>query len=655
MKRYLGVWRNEPSTFGIGVADQATEFLSRPHGRTSPLYPASATGSPFKLPSDGALLLLVPKSATRLLAILMNDLGSDTSARVYLSHGHAAAVVNCSDIAEARLCIDAATDELAAYEIWPHRAERVQLTEIIAVEPISAASMQIPILDSTGVGADGGQQVSQFNANLALLQQISSRYAPEMQPLVEWLHQSVDCIVEEMRELRAHAPDADGIRKAVTDESVIVELNAELTLLCSQLGSGRLPLPWHGFPVGEYSLFGIGSMVRASWSIYSHLNRTFATFDHIGAVQRRYRALPAFDAFAPSARLDYSAWASSAIGIGNITDGRQEGARYHIPRFSSRWGFHESLHSLSMSWQCLYASASREWNLLTITHEFMHAHVRDLVSEFIDPSHTPPDAILARYNIRSSGDNALESMQVAYVEALVGLYGSALLVPKAADPLVNADRVSVPERLDGQALQTVVRSQSGLFQEIIVHVLDFLYVYDGRDSDYVNSIWSSWSLVPSVIEHVDHYVFRTLCALAVESPAGTSKQIFDDAAGRLRTQLESLRDRDRIKPVIHRAIELLTEPVPRRQLFVMFPAGRYVVELARHFFVDRSLNAALVRDDLTTVRNGRRTYATDVGDYRGETIASPIGFLLDRFADYEDEAGSEEAEFASMWQMLQLT
>jgi hypothetical protein len=583
-------------------------------------------------------------------------MGADVASRVYLSHGHAAVVVSLSTTEEAEALVGQAAGELLAHEIWPHSSGRVGVADIVAAEPECDETVAAPEpVDDSSLTFEGAAQVRQFNSNIALLAQVACRYAPEVAPLISWLHTSVTDIAAELEHLAASTGDDTAVRRSITLESVLVEANAILTLFCSQLGSGQLPLRWEDFPVGEYSLLGIGGMIRSAWRIYAHLNATFAHFDHVGLIQRRYRALPAFDAFAPSSRRDYSSWRHAQIGVAHIADGNSEDFRFHIPCFSSRWGFHESLHSISMSWQCLYASATKEWSLLTLTHEFLHAHVRDLLSEIINPADSDlPTQILRRYNSRSSGDNALEAMQVAYVEALVGIHGCIRLAHLATDADTDSGMTSVPAQLDLNSLSSLIRSHSGLVHEIIVHVLDFLYVYDGRDADYINSIWSSWSLVPSVIDHIDHYVLRTICALAVTSPDGTAQEMFDDARARLRHHLNEIVDRPRIRPATERALELLDGQLTRRQLFLQFPAGRYVVELARHFFVDRSLNAELVRDDNTTIRDGRRTYAVDVGDFRGEDIASPVGFLLDRFPEYADQAGSPEAEYASLWQMLQL-
>jgi len=51
--------------------------------------------------------------------------------------------------------------------------------------------------------------------------------------------------------------------------------------------------------------------------------------------------------------------------------------------FSSRWGFHQTVQSVSVSWQCINGNAALDWNLLTLSHEFLHAHLRELLDELL--------------------------------------------------------------------------------------------------------------------------------------------------------------------------------------------------------------------------------------------------------------------------------
>jgi hypothetical protein len=656
MKQFLGAWRDDQEDLHVGLFDEADEPLRRDAGRTSPLYPAVADGPPASLNQDGAIAFLVPTSPTRLLARLTNDFGREVAEKTFITHGHAAAVLICDSSEEAKELIAQVEPDLGGHEIWPFTDSRVQLQNIETSRPAPNEQASAPdTIDPNGLGYEAAAQIRQFNANLVALCGIATRYAPELGDLVQWLHTSTSDLRDQLAVCSADLANDRSVRASIGIEGLVVEMNAVLTLYCSQVGSGVLPLHRGTFPVGEYSLLGIGGMVRAAWRLYFHMNRIFAEFDHVGLLQRHYERTAPFNPFAPAARIDYSAWSASPASVASLADGESEGFRVHMPYFSSRWGFHESMYAISLSWQCLYASASKEWNLLTLTHEFLHAHVRDLLGCVLDIHNDDANVlrILEQHHERQLGDNALQSMQIAYVEALVGIRGAGRLASHITDRNAILD-AEIPDDLTPDLLIDLVRAHSGLIHEIIVHVLDYQYVYDARDEDYVTSIWSSWSVVPGVVERIDHYVLRTLCALS-SSPQTETEPVFADALARLRTALETLTTTARIRPAVVKALDLLQSEAGRKRLSVEFVAARYVVEMAMSFFFDDRLNARLVRDDLTTIRDGKRAYEVSSGDYRGEMIESPVAFLLDRFESYPDHPAGEESEYVSIWQMLMLT
>jgi hypothetical protein len=656
VKRFLGAnWSREGSQT-VGVFESATDALAGERSRTSPLFPAKVDATPACLGEAGAIAFLLPRSPTEVLAILVNDKPVEIQDATYITHGHACAVVLLPSLDTARELVDSLDGLLLGSEIWPYADGQVDVGSI-DVRETTRADWDCPAEVSTdGIGFEAGAQIRQFNANIELFTHIARRIAPELQELIAWLGDSVADLAGEIRELTPLGETSDAaVRKVISNESVIVELNAVLTLYCSQVASGSLPLSTSSFPVGEYSLLGIGGMIRAAWRIYSHINQVFSTFDHVGKVQRRYREQPSFDPIHPTQRVDFTVWEGHEASFTVLKDDTAEPARIHIPYFSSRWGFHEALHSISVSWQCLHASATKEWNLLTLTHEYLHSHVRDLLAEFLNVGVEPDGMakLLDRVHRKEHGANAFESMQVAYVEALAGIRAAERLAGKLV-PGVDKAQAAVPANISAVQLIQLRRDHAGLVDEIIVHVLDFLYFYAGDTDAYVNSIWSSWSLVPSVNDQIELYVLRTLCALAATSPEQDPQELFADVTARLAAALAPLATRDRTRPAIGGALELLADDQSRKRLDARFIGARYVAKLASCFFYDAALNAALVRDETATIGENGRTYALTTGDYRGEVIESPVGFLLDRFEAYSDQAGSDGAEYESVWQLLQL-
>lgn len=651
-KRYLGIWADADGNRRIVSCANPVEILHRSHAQVSPLFPAIPGGDAFSVADAGALLLLVPKSPSSLLARLVNDFGEIRN-HTYISHGHASVIVKRPTARDCEALAAQFIDEVRGFEIWSMNGDMIDPELSVMREPSPDIAWQQPEpIAVNALHSEARAQVEQFNSNLSVFGRLASLYAPETHELALAIRDSVAFVVSRLAQLQADE-DEESIRESIGLEVHLVEVNAVLTIYCSQLGSGALPLGSDLFPVGEYSLLGIGSMCRGAWRIYSHLNQTFSRHDHAGIIQRAYPKLPPFDPYAPRGRIDYSEWNQLAIRVEDLDETPETESRQHIPYFSSRWGFHESWNAISLSWQCLYAAATKEWNLLTITHEYLHAHIRDIFGVIFDPERADISKVVSDFNSKSKGDDALASMRLAYIEAVVMIETMAWTAGKV-DGTNQEIETFVPDRLSVDQLRALYRRHTELVHEVVVHVLDFWYVYDGRDDVYVNSIWSSWSLVPSVANRVPYYVLRTISALASTSPPGTNPAMFEHAAARLLESLRLINSRERVRPVVNEAIRLLEDPESRRKLGTQFAGSRFVVELTLQFFKDSRLNAALVRDTGVAVIDGHRTYNMEFGDYVGLSIESPIAFLLDRFPGYEDQAGSDRVEHESIWQMLQL-
>jgi hypothetical protein len=654
-KRFVGIWA-DGSDLRVEIAPTLTHVLLQPEGRISALLPAKPSAPPAELHDHSTVVFLVPTVPSELLAVLTEDLGGEVRDSTYLTHGHASVALVLANGARWAEIHTAVAEYVRGYEIWPVVDGKTTPQDITVVEPVPEAFPELADISCGDVGYETAAHLRQFNANLAFLTRVISGYAPEIWPLVASLHDQVSQIANRLR-VDESTLTHEQRGWLMSQQTALIETNAVITLYCSQLGSGTLPVHRAMFPVGEYSLLGIGGMCRAAWRLYSHLNQTFAQHDHPTKLRTLYPTMAHFNAFGGSAeRRDFSTWHQVNYALDKLPETPDHKARFHVPYFSSRWGFHESLHSISLSWQCLYASATKEWNLLTITHEFLHAQIRAIFAEITKPTPGSGDLaehLAARYNARSSGNSALESMQVAYVEALVVCRAANYL---ARDMTGGDDNVSVPvdETITPTGLHELVRDHTGLIHEIAVHVLDYRYVYDGRDVEYVTSIWSSWALVPSVADKIGHYVLRTVCALAALSENKTNKEKFADARKRFRDVLVDLNAKPSARPVFTDALSLLDDDIACRRLAIQFNGLLYVVELTQTFFFDQRLNTELMYDSQTDDRDGRFVYDIEPGDYRGAKVESPIGFLLDRFPTYSDRAGTDEAEFESIWQMLQL-
>lgn len=659
MNRFLCIADIAPGQLAVSLEERPEAWLLRQGGRASPLYPADGIDRGIDIPASCLVAFLAPRSSRTLIATLLYDCSGWAAEHIYVSHGLASVVLIAPDAEELAKVLEQAEAHILGYEVWPVHKGEVATANIEVRPPLADAAPWVDPVSDADLSYGMAAQVRQFNSNVAYLTSFAKAYFPELHELVVWLRESVHLHAENHRGVDAKTDlDAKDRQNLITWESLLLELNAILALFISQATSGAFPIHHQAYPVGEYSLLGIGGMVRSIWRVYSQLQRTFATFNHAGRIQERYRSIDPFNAYAASRRADYSVWKDNPAGIGSLTADAEPG-RVHIPHFSSRWGFHESYYGMSLAWQCVHACATTEWSLLTITHEFLHSHVRDLLGAILDldGDRNQLDRLVQKYNERNIGVNALESMQLALFEGLVGIKGAGRLASKVVrGPFSEqefSEQAPVPDALTSDDLLALMSAHGGYVHELIVHVLDYLYIYNGEDQLYVYSIWSSWSRVPVVNSNIDHYVLRTLCAMTVTSDESEPEEVFEDVRLRLATALTKLRAEGGDRPTIDRALALLEDGDWKIRLGIHLAAARYVVNLVRHFLFDGSVQASIVADDSATPTGSPR-YVVEIGAFRHDYIESPIGFILDRFSTYDGE-GHPSVEYESLWQMLCLT
>lgn len=660
MKRFLGAVVSDHNV-KITIGDDAAALLCSSSARVSPLFPAFGVGPDPELPNQGYVAFLFPRSPRAVLTTIANEFAEDVTARIFVTHGLASVVVIDSERQAVGAVITAVASHLYAYEVWPVNSGVVERSaiEVALTQSGAQGSRGIPsLVNDDNLPYEAASQVRQFNANLMYFWQRSSPYCPEYEDLTEWLCEAVRDITEMIREIDAKATDDVAVPPRLHhDISLLVDINSTLTILNSQLVAATPPILESGYPVGEYSLLGIGSATRATWRLYAHIARVFTAADHVGRLQRAGRTA-AFDAGLRPYRQDRESWSKSLGRLDEVQISGDASGRRHIVHFSSRWGFHETLHAMSISWQCIHASASREWNLLTLSHEYLHSHFRDIVDSVMNQQ--SPQDLLDLVDAANSGepDNFLRSMQCFIVQQLRW----AQHADELARSLAKGERLTVlrGERLNAAGLQELVRRHMHLVEHIVVHVMDYFYFYDTDDDAYVSSLWHSWALVPSVNSQLSHYVLRTLFAISAISDTDDSSLAFTDAADRLERVFDELLQ-DQPNTLIERALEIVRAPsapdtresLSRRELRLRFRASYDLVRFTTLFLIDQSIHSALVKDG-QAIADADRRYEFDPGYYPDETIESPVGFLFDRFPRLSVRGSTGDVEYESLWQMLVL-
>lgn len=665
--RYLGCAWIDDSTFEVGWADDPVVYLEKRSGRASPLFPLISESAAETTLDSAIVAFLFPLSPRGLFAALRNDYPSELIQSAYMTHGLAACVL----VLDAALSYQEALDKIAsnhlmAYEVWPVHHGRVRRDSVNVWHRSGRGSeLHQRTIGTDGLPAPIELEVQQFNANIAILASSAQDFFPEYDELTDWLLESVTHRVEAIRaDIGAGESISSLSARLHHDVSILVDVNSCLSMVISQTSGVVPPIFNSSYPVGAFSLVGIGSVARAAWKFYNQLATVFARADHVSRIRSAF-ATPGFDPAFYAKTIDFASWErASKHSVAHLSEADDRPGRKHLVYFSSRWGFHETLNSISLSWQSITACATRQWNILTLTHEFLHSHFRELVrTNLFDIRSNDGLAALCRrhnemaaaayrrHNGTTVGDSNAGSFN--FQDSFRTFLINQLNRCRQAESWANGGLTEQenPELLIREVSPSEVsylmqHQMPDMVEEFIVHMMDFQYFFDGDDGMYVSSLWHSWSLVPFVHKKLSHYILRSLLALASTKPFADPKTAFVDALNRLSIQFESM-DQENPESLTHKALHELKNVDSCQVLWMHFSASFPLVPFARLFLIDGKLNSMLTTE--SWAGEGQKYNLVD-GEFPSEQIESPAAFLLDRY----DCAAAEPDDVAasSLWQFL---
>ena len=416
--------------------------------------------------------------------------------------------------------------------------------------------------------------------------------------------------------------------------NALVEINAALAYTISQWFSGCVPIVEHEAQIRSHSLLGVGTAMQGLYALLNFITYHFKAADLPGKLTQ-FKVAQGFDILRDKTGAEYSPGDWAAHTIDEYTPGQPSVQKHLLTHFSARRGFRESQHCITAPLHSLASAFSEKWHLLTFTHEYLHAHVRELLAALYTDEHE------ADATSSSTNDAVFDQLRDLY-EAngptahhdratclQLGIYHYCQIVTSSyKDSLSRVDTPFSGSR--GVAMLSTPRMQfQKLYREIneiIVHVLDFQYFYRS-EPHYIKSAWLAWSSIPSVIENLDEYVIRTLCAI-------TGKGLHDRAARFNRSYtiltdtLTTLRAKSN-ETLLVLAADRLADKEYRTRMRIAFDLRVYLVDLVLYFFLSPDLNSRFLIDQRLS-EDG--SYEADFGDFfhgpdESVPFQDPIAFL----------------------------
>ena len=336
------------------------------------------------------------------------------------------------------------------------------------IDNLSNLSMPSPTLDTLEFKCVFDEYVLTINS----IVKNCRKYLVELEPYFNQLHSFVS---------------KNLISNGSLDEIEIIDcfvaLNASLSRVNTQLFSCCNGIVANKCPIQNHSLFGVGIASLALFKYSMFLEKNILENNVTGLLDSIAEII-----ISPSKKTDWHERIyenqKQVNALKNIKRENDTGVPI-IPFFSGRDGFrYGKITNISTPMMCLYNAHRCSWNLLTFTHELSHLFVEGTVTLLENYSNNDFRTKITKNRIKFPLEEPVQ-----YIDWAWSLY--------------NATKLALVDKKDKDfCVETELN-------ELITHIVDFLYFYNGDIEKYMKFIWYSWLKVPSVEKRIRKYIVRT--------------------------------------------------------------------------------------------------------------------------------------------------
>lgn len=657
----------------------------RPY-RSSPIYSVTATP---ELPADGsdfAVGLFEFRYPAQSIARITAR-APELAKHLWFSLGNCCCIVMAPDAAIVREIKTVAGDESLASEIWTVSGGRIVSTVIDNYLLSDIDPKKYVVHGAEKLDVELRALIEEFSATVDAAVSSGRIHAPFELGTYGELVKVVQSIVADLVYLRDPAGrplppglsasdpatlEADnGRRNSLRNQRIdqLVQLNSTLSYVTSQAVFGAVPVLASASVVRRYSLLGIGSAHRALVMVARSIEMAL----QVNSVERVVReafpngaALPCFE---HPVAWDPTEW-NATCGVDRYfsTSEYKSKSLPKLPYFSGRLGFRETQFSISSAMQVLFAGDGREWSLGTMTHEMMHAHVRNIFGAIFQRRPTETEAqmyerIYAKFAEHMRG--TLGKKTLSTIDCVRHVILSYCCLAERMGSLTR-----LPERKALPEGATVIRDELVLLplpylksqlehefrnlNELFVLVLDFHYFYKSELPLYLQAVWQSWAAVPGVLRDIRQYALRSLLSAAsLADSVGDLNQRFRSAVAEVQDALRPVASEGPDVGLIKRVLDEFDTPAKTNTYMRPFVACLRVVDLAKHVFYSAKIRGTLFRGDIIT--DG--TLATEdeslaPGVFADLPLPTPLPLIGERVAASLSSVSGPELEYASAWLLL---
>jgi|GEM_PF-2649143 hypothetical protein len=334
---------------------------------------------------------------------------SDKSLRghCWFSYGLASFIVFTSDSDQLLKIRDNAIGTVRSFEHWAIRDHSIDVRAVELSPPVEVNVEEFTLIGMRSTDDfDLRHLVDEIRNGVNALTEHSVQHAPHYLDVIKNLIFAINGRVAHIRTLKA---ELDEMRPTVATQTIevatletverlqkrinaatdhLVQINSILAYALSQTFGGAAPLLENRCFVHSHSLLGIGTAIASLHAFTRKVDDVFTDIPVHSAVRDCFRIAKPLNVFRSLADVDLSEWKGQKQQTDLLIErakSEEQTARPHLLFFSGRLGFHEAAYSLSAALQALPAADTARWSLMTLSHELMHAHVRQLFESILAP------------------------------------------------------------------------------------------------------------------------------------------------------------------------------------------------------------------------------------------------------------------------------
>ncbi len=638
--------------------------------KISPIFPVIP--NEFEIPDLTEKIRLgffVFEKSFEVLGKLLDILNSEEKKTIWFNHGLPSIVVITSSEGIMQSVREIDKSNLRGYEIWTVERNTICDTVFYLSEPAEVSKDDYKIRSFNVLTKDMQYVITEFIHSLNTAVYFAAQYIPNHLYTYKFIAKAVDEIVEEL--IYLHNP-IDTPPESLSKSSLrfseisslklqrginqrvgrIIQLNSALSYVISQSYSVTLPILNNICNIRSYSLLGVGTAVMAITAFAQFIEDILESNPIDEVIDSEFGKIQGVNFFPSLKNYDVSLWQLDKCRPDSYLENiEREPLVPKLVYFSGRLGFRETEFSVSVALQVLNATNSIRWSIMTLSHEMLHSHVREILS------------IIFKGKNQKSMNESFPEFHRDFLKACSGKLERMTLIDSLRFIIFNYCRYSLAfGSLTGKPMDNsiinpeqnvsweLLEDQYRNINEIIVHTLDYHYFYDANHRLYIASLWESWSTVPEVLKDVYQYLLRSIAAISSNEP-GSIMDRFKNSLDIMTEDLEHINALNPKNELVVEALRSLKDANFVVDLKAAFVPSAYLADMAKAFLLSSNIKSDIVTRDINVdISDQYFTYLVEICQFNKQSIKSPIIFIVDilkRTSQLNQQ--SNDSQFISAW------